>query len=193
MSLHTDFEVPPLSAGWVGGRYIAHLRSYLDRLETWPDLWEAAGKIAARLRQGKKVYVLAVGHNFPFIVPPNERAHPLTIINRPYVPLPELLEPVGVGGDILFLLCMPTFEDEIVAAALGKGMEVIVVSATPPPTAQEQEENLFWIASPWPITDGCVEIPGYDMPILPVTGVMNAVIYYSVRSQVEYELALSEE
>ena len=190
---HSDFDVSPLPAEWVGRRYIGHLRSYLDRLERWPDLREAAERITAKLQQGRKVYFFSIGHMFPHEAPPDERAGPLTVMEAGHAQRVEAVQRVGQPGDMLFLLCMPTFDDEMVGAALGKGMEVIAVSGAPPPTALEQEKDLYWIAAPWPITDGCVEIPGYDMAILPVTGVMNAAIYYSVRSQVEYELALVED
>ena len=187
---HSDFKVPPLAAGTVGTRYIAHLRSYLDRLEKWPDVNAAVRRITAAVRRGAKAYFYSVGHVFPHEVLPRMRQHPLKVMDAHYLELESAVLKQCQPGDVLLLMCMPAFEDETVASALDKGIEVIAMSSAQPPKAIQDDKNFHWIAAPWPLTDGCVEIPGYDVPILAVTGVMHGVTYYAVRSQVLYELAL---
>ena len=185
---HPKHQVPPLPAGSIGRRYIAHLRGCLDRLEQWPALGEAVGRITAKLREGKKVYVFSVGHSFPHEVPRAERARPLTVIEKRHSQM-EKTGSGGQAGDLLLLLCMPTYTEEFVTAALRTGMDVIAVSGSPPPRSHRGHKHLYWIPARWPMGDGCVSVPGYDITILPVTGVMNAVIYYAVRSQVICDLA----
>ncbi len=188
---HDDFTVPPVAAGTVGASYIAHLRSYLDRLERWPDLELAVRRIAAAIQRGKKVYFYGVGHMFPHVVARSQREHTMTVMDAHYFDLEKAILEAGQPGDVLFLLCMPAFEDKTVTSALEKGIEVIAMSTTQPPEAIQSHENLHWIAAPWPTADGCVEIPGYDIPVLAVSGVMHSVIYYAVRSQVDFELAVA--
>ena len=183
--------MPPVASGAVGARYIAHLRSYLDRLERWPDLDIATRRITATIQSGKKVYFYGVGHIFPHIVAPPDRDHTMTVLDAHYFDLESAVVAKGQPGDLLFLLCMPEFEDKTVTSALEKGIEVIAMSTTHPPKSIQGHEKFHWIAAPWPMTDGCVEIPGYDIPILAVSGVMHPVIYYAVRSQVDFELAVA--
>ena len=185
---HPKHHVPPVPAGVIGTRYIAYLRACVDRLAQWPALDEAVGRITAKLREGKKVYVFSVGHSFPHVVPLAERDGPLTVISKSHSQM-EKTGSGGQAGDLLLLLCMPTYTEEFVTAALETGMDVIAVSGSPPPLAHRGNKHLYWIAVPWPMGDGCVHIPGYDIAILPVTGVMNAVIYYAVRSQVTHDLS----
>ena len=188
---HEDFKVPPVTAGIVGAKYIAHLRSYLDRLERWPDLKTTVGRIVATIKSGKKVYFYSVGHMFPHVVPTSQRQRTMRVMDAHYFKLEESVLNICEPGDLLFLLCMPAFEDKTVTSALGKGIQVVAMSTAQPPEAIQDKESFHWIAAPWPITDGCVEIPGYDIPVLAVTGVMHSVIYYAVRSQVEFEMGLA--
>jgi hypothetical protein len=43
--------------------------------------------------------------------------------------------------------------------------------------------NLLRFNPQWPLADACVDIPGYDVPALPESGVINAAIYWSIVSQ----------
>jgi hypothetical protein len=96
------------------------------------------------------------------------------------------------AGDMLFLLGMPTYPKREVEDALARGMSVIVMCTEDPHLTPAQAEQVHWIRAPWPIEDGVVRIPGYDIPILPVTGVMNTLIYYAVRSEVQSRMGHGE-
>jgi len=191
-SFHTHFCVPPVEPEVIGRTYISRLRSYLDRLENWPDLGEISDRIAARIRAGKTVHFFFIGHIFPRIVPEDQRDYLLKLLSSRFSDRVRALEEKGHEGDMLFLLCMPTYDDRLVGMALNKGMDVIVASTAPPIRAHQGKDEVRWLAAPWPIEDGCVEIPGYDMPILPATGIMNSVIYYAVLAQVQHNLAEAE-
>ena len=84
---------------------------------------------------------------------------------------------------------MPTYEAEYVQRAKEKGMNIVVMSTEPPDVSDANAEGFLWIPARWPIEDGAVELPGYDIRILPVTGLMNGVIFYALRSEVQYRLA----
>jgi hypothetical protein len=45
-------------------------------------------------------------------------------------------------------------------------------------------ENSLYANPHWPLDDGCVQVPGYDIPILPASGVIQASIYWSIVAEV---------
>ena len=45
--------------------------------------------------------------------------------------------------------------------------------------------NLLRLNPQWPLADACVEIPGYDVPALPESGVVNAALYWSIVAQAD--------
>jgi hypothetical protein len=47
----------------------------------------------------------------------------------------------------------------------------------------EPASNILYINPAWPLTDGCVTVPGYDIPILPASGVVQAAIYWAIASE----------
>jgi hypothetical protein len=41
-------------------------------------------------------------------------------------------------------------------------------------------ENIIYLIPHWPLEDACVKVPGYDVPILPESGVVQAAIYWGI-------------
>ena len=58
-----------------------------------------------------------------------------------------------------------------------------VYSDVGPAQPQEPASNILYIDPAWPLTDGCVTVPGYDIPILPASGVIQAAIYWTIVSE----------
>jgi hypothetical protein len=46
----------------------------------------------------------------------------------------------------------------------------------------EPAGNILYLDPGWPLMDGCVRVPDYDVPILPASGVVQAGIYWSIVS-----------
>ena len=72
---------------------------------------------------------------------------------------------------------------------MARGVDVIIMTTERPNETETGTARLEWIPAPWPIGDGSVEIPDYDIRVLPVSGIMNGVIFYMLRSEVQYRLA----
>ena len=47
----------------------------------------------------------------------------------------------------------------------------------------EGSDRVIYINPYWPINDNCVSVPGYDIPILPASGVIDAAIYWAIRAE----------
>ena len=65
------------------------------------------------------------------------------------------------------------------AKAMGVKLVYFDVQPAQPP---EPASNILYIDPAWPLTDGCVTVPGYDIPILPASGVVQAAIYWTIAS-----------
>jgi len=54
-----------------------------------------------------------------------------------------------------------------------------------PAKPTEVKDHIIYIDPHWPLPDGCVEVPGYDVAILPASGVMDGAIYWAMTAQRE--------
>ena len=59
----------------------------------------------------------------------------------------------------------------------------LVYSDVQPAQPPEAASNILYLDPGWPLADGCVAIPGYDIPILPASGVIQAAIYWAIASE----------
>jgi hypothetical protein len=59
----------------------------------------------------------------------------------------------------------------------------LVYTVVQPGQPAEPAGNILYIDPAWPIADGCVTVPGYDIPILPASGVIQAAIYWTLASE----------
>lgn len=71
---------------------------------------------------------------------------------------------------------------ELLEQAKTGGIKLVYLDVRPaqPP---EPASNILYINPAWPLTDGCVTVPGYDIPILPASGVVQAAIYWAIASE----------
>ncbi len=59
----------------------------------------------------------------------------------------------------------------------------LVYSGVQPAQPLETADNILYVDPAWPLADGCVAVPGYDVPILPPGGVAQAAIYWTLVSE----------
>lgn len=194
VSFHSDLTVPAVRPGYVAAQYLKAMDSYTALLKgrLWSEMDRIVQQTIATLRAGHKVYFLGIGHAFPYEAPRKEWNDVFVMLGPEYSGHMRPFTKNAGAGDMLFLLGMPTYPKREVEDALAKGMSVIVMCTEDPHLTPAQAEQVHWIRAPWPIEDGVVRIPGYDIPILPVTGVMNTLIYYAVRSEVQSRMGNGE-
>ena len=49
--------------------------------------------------------------------------------------------------------------------------------------ADDRSDDIVYVDPHWPMDDACVPLEGYDIPILPASGVVQAAVYWSVVSE----------
>jgi hypothetical protein len=95
--------------------------------------------------------------------------------------------------DLVIVFGMPTYPAVRAQYAALNGLNIIILS-TEEPTDRGPEnystDRFLWIEMPWPLEDGAIDIPGYDIKVLPVSGVMNVALYYAVRLELESAIGL---
>jgi hypothetical protein len=66
------------------------------------------------------------------------------------------------------------------AKTMGVKLVYCDVQPAQPP---EPASHIAYIDPGWRLTDGCVTVPGYDIPILPASGVVQAAVFWTIASE----------
>lgn len=185
MPFHEDLTVPPQPAGSLGKAYLDAIRRQVSGLRgpVLEQLNVAAALISERLRAGGSLYVQTISHFTEYEV---RRAGVPSWVRAPMPPpKPEQLAAPMKPGDIYFELgyveCRLPYI-EAVRKAGGKSV-VTLCHASVAPLDGPQPDML--IDSQWIYGDAAITLPGYDVPILPASGVLQTAIFWTVVGKVE--------
>ncbi len=176
---HDDLTIKPIAAGVLGRRYLDRIQHMLVKLGESQS--RKILKAANWWQQTNSVTILLTGHMFP-----SHAQDPRTLPLGSLVAVPawedkDLLDPNRPPQFVLYLGYQFTprkLLDQV--KAMGVKLVYTDVQAAPRP---EPTGNVLYIEPGWPMADGCVEVPGYDVPILPASGVVQAAIYWSLASE----------
>jgi hypothetical protein len=179
---HTDLSVPRIAIGKISGEYIERLGAILRRCEKENrSNFDRAGQWAGvALRNGGMPRMYSMGHLFPDEV--EKTAIGDSFVSAAwnagfsYIPYPR--DTYG-KGDILIHVGyqqppLPMLQDGKTA-----GAKTVYVSVHPDRDFPTGTSNI-WIDPMWPYTDACVYLPGYDIPALPASGIVNAAIAWEI-------------
>jgi len=179
-TFHDDMTIAPIPPGQLGNAYLdaisAALSSFrknnMDRLTTVSTWWLSAGL-------PRNARLLTIGHLFPAHFQ-DPRAPQLITMQGSWKYQP-LTDPPRTRHFVI--LCgYQNAPQKLVEQAAKDGFKLAYVSvkSTNPP---EPADNIIYLRPYWPLTDGCVTPHGYDIPILPASGVVNAVVYWALLAQ----------
>lgn len=177
--------VAPIEKGVLADSYISILDGYLsDYLTTRADhLTQIIDRATAVKKAGNDLFFFAIGHTFPDEVPTKQRTRGVMHILPQNWPSDRYSGKQPGPNDLVLLFGMPTYPSRRAEYAEANGLNLVVLS-TEAPTGREagsvSSERFLWLQTPWPLEDGAVDIPGYDIDILPVTGFMNVALFYAI-------------
>jgi hypothetical protein len=124
---------------------------------------------------------LFTGHMFP-----RHAQDPRALRISDFAPVPawedkEILDP---GHPPAFVLCLgyQFAPQKLLDQAQALGLK-LVYSDVQPAQPPEPASNILYIDPAWPLADGCVTVTGYDVPILPASGVVQAAVYWTIVSE----------
>jgi hypothetical protein len=179
MRLHDDLTIQPVSAGVLGGQFLDQVERILAKIDQTQrtKLLQAA----QWWKQAGSATTLVTGHMFPrhgqdprvpqfcdFAAVPASEDKDLLDTNHP----PSLVVYLGYQ-----FAPRRTLEQ---ARTLGVKLVYCDVQPAQPP---EPASNILYLDPGWPLADGCVTVPGYDIPILPASGVAQAAAYWTIASE----------
>ncbi len=171
-------EVASIGPGVLGREYLECLTQIVQRLQaTQMDKFAEAGRMAAAaLRAGHTVWYDSLGHLSPKQL--GQVGDPGFVKLLPPGPTPEKLEGVLERGDLVLYVGMYEPYGPWVETAHACGAKIVtVVSGTPQRQAGEMGADIN-ISGCWPFGESVVEVPGYDVKILPPTGVVQSSAYW---------------
>lgn len=179
---HTGMDVPPVAPGVLGGRYIDAVTSMLRRLERAHrhDLNQAGAWAAAAKADGATLYMLSMGHLFPGEV--GESAIGTLFESAPYYAgfrtwaVPDL--PYG-PGDVVMHIGYQHPPSPLLARVRERGGRAVYLSILGD-RDYARDPDVIWLDPMWTWPDSCVEVEGYEIPILPASGVVNAAVAWEL-------------
>ena len=179
---HESHEVPAIPAGRLGGDYLDRMAAILRALiAEEAEAIEGVGTVCAEvLDAGGRIHAGLISH-FPMYQlgapgdPPYMR--PLARLRGESPQVTELEEKLR-PGDLFFFLGYYRRPVDAYAAARRAGariVEVITGDGTDHPPAPDHV-----IRPKWPFGDAVTPVPGYDVEILPSSGIVQAAVYWAV-------------
>lgn len=178
--IHNDVKVRPIAPIQLGGDYLRTLIEYMRAFERseWGKLKRASAMINSAWQRGRCAYVISIGH-----LKPPALALPNGLCGLK--PLPHSLTPNALQGklrrgDVLYISGYTDAPVNLLDAGRRAGAFTILTLAgrnSQPPSHQLAD---IVIDAQWRLGDAIVEVPGYDVPILPPSGVMATAIYWAL-------------
>lgn len=176
--LHDDLSIRPVAAGTLGNKYLDQIDRMLGKIRETEML--KMNRAAEWWRKAKSATALVTGHMFPVHGQDPRTIHECDFVR---VPAREDKELLGTNPPQFALYLGYQFVPQrLLTEAKMKGVK-LVYSDVQPGKPAEPSDNIVYISPAWPLTDGCVNVPGYDIPILPSSGVMQAAIYWTIASK----------
>ena len=182
--LHRDVYIPPLAPGYAAGSFLDIAESHLKVLQTQlPRLAQAGEWMAEARRQGRRIWAVATGHSYPWILElpedgsyPVEWGHPISDLRKA---LPADLK----AGDVALHLGYTPVDTGAVAGVLKKGIRLIHTSPYGRPASLPDHKNFIWLDLPWRPADASVDVPGYSVRILPMSSTCHTMAYFAILSE----------
>lgn len=176
VSFHTDMKIAPIDPGTLGNAYLDAIYGLLDSMKKKQiplckqaaDWWRAAGHDVAAVYEDQ--------HMIPKTFLDDRAPHPISFTQWvDKVPSQDLPDQARF---IVYLGYRDVPPAMVAKARLGKANFVYITVI--PADLPAGSNNILYINSLWPTEDGCVPVSGYDVPILPASGVMNSAVYWTI-------------
>lgn len=176
---HDVLFVKPIPVGALGQQYLDQIDQMLAKLSgaQMPKILQAS----AWWQRATTATILVTGHMFPRHAQ-DPRARSLgSFAAVPAWEDKDLLE-ANHPPDFVLYLGYQFAPQKLIEQAKALGVKLAYTDVQPaqPP---EPATNILYIAPGWPLADGCVTLPGYDVPILPASGVIQAAVCWTLASE----------
>jgi hypothetical protein len=176
---HDDLTIKPIPAGVLGRQCLDQIETMLAKINRtqMPKILEAAewwGQVTSAT-------ILVTGHMFPHHGQDPRTPHMGDLVAVPAWENKDLLDSSRLPPFVLYI-GYQFAPQKLLDQAKATGVKLVYFDVQPaqPP---EPSSNILYIDPAWPLADGCVTVPGYDVPILPASGVVQAAVYWTIASE----------
>lgn len=179
---HDVHEVSPIPAGKLAYEYVSRIASMLRRCEEKhrPDFERIGVWVAEANKAGHTLWMYSMGHLFPDEISktPIGTLFKSGVWNAGFSYIPEPSDKFYKGDVVIHIGYQhpPRTMLERARLAGAKAVYVAPYMDRDFPT----DSDTIWIDPMYPFADACVEIPGYDIPALPASGIINSAIAWEI-------------
>lgn len=142
---------------------------------------DQSGQWAAQaLKDGKTVYMYCMGHFIPDEIGKSEIAATFNVNtwNSGFTSLTPPDDPIA-AGDLAIHIGYQHPPHGLFERALPAGAKVVYVDLLQHRDTKS-DPNVIWIDPMWPWDDAVVHLKGYDIPMLPPSGIVNTAIAWEI-------------
>lgn len=179
---HDTHEVPPISQGVLAKEYATRISAMLRRCEAQhrTDFDTVGAWVAEAKKEGRTLIMYSMGHLFPDEVGKTAIGglFKSDVWNAGFSYIPEPKD-VYSAGDVVIHIGYQHPPRNMLERAKSSGAKAVYIAPYMDrdfPT----DKDTIWIDPMWPFGDACVPIPGYDVPALASSGVVNAAIAWEL-------------
>jgi hypothetical protein len=177
--VHDDLTIKPIIPGVLGRQYLDQIERMLATIDKtqMPRIRQAAEWWG----QARSATTMVTGHLFPGHGQDARTPHICDLVAVPAWEDKELLDISHPPAFVLYL-GYQFAPQKLVNQAKAMGVKLVYCDVQPaqPP---EPASNILYIDPAWLLADGCVTVPGYDIPILSASGVVQAAVYWTIASE----------
>ncbi len=181
VAFHDDLTVPPVAAGVIGNRFADTVAAILRRIEheERSQLDQVGAWARETKAQGRQRFLYSMGHFIPGEVSTSDIAKAFRTVVWDAGFRKDAPHDTYASGDFAVLIGYQHPPEELLKAARPAGARVAYVSVR---NARDyvHDAGVIWIDPMWDWADACVPVDGYDIPILPASGIVNGAITWEI-------------
>jgi hypothetical protein len=170
-TFHDDLKIAPVAAGTLGDQYLDSIDGMLHQIQEHEQTeLQEAGQWLYKSAPGHSAF-RAIGHIWPEHMNDGHESPPF---------LPATADSAPLLGNVGFVLHISYQQPPQALIDRARHREFQLVYCSVRRGQNDDASSVLYIDPHWPMPDGCVNVPGYDIPILPASGVIQACIYWSI-------------
>lgn len=181
IAFHDDCTVPPCAAGTVANAYADFVTTTLRRIEKEErvQLDKTGAWVREARRNNKQLFMYSMGHLFPDEVGRTDIGKVFKSAGWSAGFRVAHPEDSYHDGDLAVHLCYQHPTDALLRKARPAGARVVYISLYADRDFTK-DDGVIWIDPMWNWSDACVPLEGYDVPMLPASGVVNGAIAWEI-------------
>ncbi len=179
-TFHHDMKIKPIPPKVLATAYLDFIQEKLEHLQhsQMPKLTQA-GNWWKNVTKNNRATTITIGHMFPRHFQDSRaptrskwlKTSPGKKIDTEFPP-----------GHLVIFSGYQKPPQDLISRAIKKDFNLAYFTAQPA-NIPDPAKNIICIEPGWPVADACVNVPGYDIPILTPSGVINAAVYWSLLAQ----------